>query len=144
MEPLQAGHEETLGVRETFDVLQERWDDYDFFFVHVKGTDSAGEDGDFERKVAQIEEVDAFIPQVLDLGPKVVIVTGDHSTPAAMKYHSWHPVPVLLWSRVCRPDNVERFGERACLDGGLGPRIPATELMPLALAHAGRLKKFGA
>ena len=140
MEALPASH----SVDEEFDHLAQCWGDYDFFFVHTKHTDSAGEDGDFDRKVAQIEKVDAFIPRILELKPDVLIVTGDHSTPAKMRYHSWHPVPLLLWSNVCRPDRVTQFGERACLAGGLGPRYPAADLMPLALANAGRLEKFGA
>ncbi len=131
-------------VPDEFDVLKEQWDHYDFFFVHVKRIDSAGEDGDFDRKVRLIEEVDGLIPRLRALSPDVIVITGDHSTPAMMKYHSWHPVPALLWSPYCRPDDVERFGERACTHGGLGPRIPATELMPLALANARRLKKYGA
>jgi 2,3-bisphosphoglycerate-independent phosphoglycerate mutase len=139
---------QTLGssdsVEEEFDVLEQHWDDYDFFFVHVKRIDSAGEDGDFERKVARIEEADTQLPRILDLEPDVLVVTGDHSTPSKMRYHSWHPVPVMLWSEHCRPDRVKKFGERTCLTGGLGPRIPAVDLMPLAMAHAGRLKKFGA
>jgi len=126
------------------DTLEEHWNDFDFFFVHVKKMDSAGEDGDFDRKVKLIEEVDQKIPRVLDLGPDVIVITGDHSTPAGLKSHSWHPVPVLLHSRYCRPDGVVRFGERDCIRGGLGPRFPATDLMPLALANALRLKKFGA
>jgi 2,3-bisphosphoglycerate-independent phosphoglycerate mutase len=139
---------QTLGpsasVEEEFDVLAQHWDAYDFFFVHIKRIDSAGEDGDLKRKVALIEQADAQLPRILDLGPDVLLVTGDHSTPAKMRSHSWHPVPVMLWSENCRPDGVQTFGERACLRGGLGPRIPAADLMPLALAHAGRLKKFGA
>ncbi|MFO7661176.1 MAG: 2,3-bisphosphoglycerate-independent phosphoglycerate mutase [Chloroflexota bacterium] len=131
-------------VTEEFDRLAQHWADYDFFFVHIKGVDSAGEDGDFDRKVALIEEADAFVPRILELEPDVLIVTGDHSTPARMHYHSWHPVPVLLWSDICRPDRVAQFGERACMAGGLGPRFPVTDLMPLALAHARRLDKFGA
>jgi len=131
-------------VPEEFDRLAQSWNDYDFFFIHIKRIDSAGEDGDFDRKVALIEEVDALVPRIMDLGPDVLIVTGDHSTPAKMRYHSWHPVPVMLWSDVCRPDRVTHFDERACITGGLGPRFPVTDLMPLALAHAGRLKKFGA
>jgi 2,3-bisphosphoglycerate-independent phosphoglycerate mutase len=127
-----------------FVTLKERWNDFDFFYLHVKPTDSAGEDGDFERKKSVIERTDGLLPQLLDLDPDVVVVTGDHSTPSAMKSHSWHPVPVLLWSRRCRPDGVQRFGERDCLAGGLGPRIRATELMPLAMANAGKLEKFGA
>jgi len=120
------------------------WDDFDYFYVHTKGTDSAGEDGDFDRRVAVIEEVDVHLPALLDLEPDVLIVTGDHSTPAKLKAHSWHPAPVLLWSAYCRPDEVNRFSERACLSGGLGPRIPSVDLMPVALVNAGRLAKFGA
>jgi 2,3-bisphosphoglycerate-independent phosphoglycerate mutase len=124
--------------------LTERWGDYDFFYLHVKPTDSAGEDGDFGRKVAVIEQTDALLPRLLQNDPDVVVVSGDHSTPAAMRSHSWHPVPVLIWSRWCRPDTVTAFGERPCAVGGLGPRLPATELMPLALANARKLEKFGA
>jgi 2,3-bisphosphoglycerate-independent phosphoglycerate mutase len=131
-------------IEEQMGTLEKHWEDFGFFFVHVKPIDSAGEDGDFERKVALIEAVDALIPRVLDLGPDVMIVTGDHSTPSVLKYHSWHPVPVLVWSKYCRADGVQAFGERACMAGGLGPRIPATDLMPLALANAGWLQKFGA
>ncbi len=131
-------------LADEFDTLKQHWADFDFFYVHVKAIDSAGEDGDFDRKVSHIEKTDAQIPQLLELKPDVVVVTGDHSTPAAMEFHSWHPVPVLLWSRQCRGDNVESFGERACVTGSLGPNIPAVNLMPLALANAGRLEKFGA
>ncbi len=125
-------------------VLHRQWDAYDFFYVHFKPTDSAGEDGDFDRKVRMIEQVDAVIPQLRNLQPDVLVVTGDHSTPARMKFHSWHPVPVLLWSKHCRTDGVTEFGERACTAGALGPMVPAVDLMPLAMAHAGRLEKFGA
>jgi 2,3-bisphosphoglycerate-independent phosphoglycerate mutase len=111
--------------------------------MHYKYTDAAGEDGDFERKVACIEELDAAIPAIVDLGPDVLIVTGDHSTPATLRSHSWHPVPVLLAASTCRPDAATSFGERSCLQGGLG-QIEAKYLLPLALAHAGRLAKFGA
>jgi len=129
---------------EEIDLLEEKWDDYDFFFVHIKKTDSYGEDGNFENKVGEIEKVDALLPRILALDPSVLIITGDHSTPCAMKYHSWHPVPVLFYSKLSRPDGIDSFGERACLKGGLGTRFPAYELMPLALAHANRLEKFGA
>jgi 2,3-bisphosphoglycerate-independent phosphoglycerate mutase len=129
---------------EEIDILEEKWEDYDFFFVHIKKTDSYGEDGSFENKVAEIEKVDALLPRILALDPSVLIITGDHSTPCAMKYHSWHPVPVLFYGKTCRPDGIGKFGERDCLKGGLGPRFPGYELMPLALAHAGRLEKFGA
>jgi len=131
-------------ISDEFASLEEHWQGHDFFYLHVKKTDSAGEDGDFDRKVSVIEEVDAQIPRLLRLEPDVVIVTGDHSTPAALKMHSWNPVPVLLWSRYCRPDTVSHFSERECLAGGLGVRFPATEIMPLALANALRLEKFGA
>jgi 2,3-bisphosphoglycerate-independent phosphoglycerate mutase len=123
--------------------LRRHWQDFDFFFLHYKYTDAAGEDGDFRRKVAKIEEFDAQFPGIVELGPDVLIVTGDHSTPARLKSHSWHPVPVLLASEACRPDRVETFGERPCLAGGLG-QLEAKYLLPLALAHAGRLAKFGA
>jgi 2,3-bisphosphoglycerate-independent phosphoglycerate mutase len=131
-------------MEDEFAALEDAWPSYDFFFLHVKPVDSAGEDGDFERKVSLIEQVDRLVPRLTDLQPDVLIVTGDHSTPSLLKYHSWHPVPVLIWSRHCRADDVEAFGERACVTGGLGPRIPATDLMPIALANAGRLEKFGA
>ena len=140
MQAIEAG--ESTG--ELFDALETNWDAYDFFYVHVKRIDSAGEDGDFELKKALIEEADSFIPRLMALDPDVLVVTGDHSTPAFLKSHSWHPVPVLLWSRQCRPDGVQRFGERDCLSGALGPRLPAVDLLPLALANAGRLIKYGA
>lgn len=124
--------------------LEEQFGNFDYFFVHAKPTDSAGEDGDFERKVRAIEQIDALIPRILRLRPDVLVVTGDHSTPSLLRYHSWHPVPVLLYSKYCRADPVRVFGERTCLAGGLGPRLPATDIMPLALAHALRLAKFGA
>ena len=129
---------------EEIETLEKHWADHDFFYVHVKKIDSAGEDGDFERKVALIADVDQHVPRLLDLQPDVLVVTGDHSTPSALQSHSWHPVPVLLHSRTCRPDPVDRFGERACTNGGLGPNFPAKDLMVLALANAGRLAKFGA
>ena len=129
---------------EEFTMLEENWDKYDFFFLHIKKTDSYGEDGNFPAKVHEIEKVDALLPRALALDPDVLIITGDHSTPCLMKSHSWHPVPVLFYAKTCRPDTVTSFGERACLSGGLGNRMPAYELMPLALAHAGRLEKFGA
>ncbi len=125
------------------DALRRHWQDFDFFFLHYKYTDAAGEDGDFGRKVERIQEFDAEISKIVALAPDVLIVTGDHSTPARLKGHSWHPVPVLLASAACRPDLVESFGERPCLAGGLG-QLEAKHLLPLALAHAGRLAKFGA
>jgi len=129
---------------EEVETLQTHWAEYDFFFFHIKKTDSAGEDGDFARKASVIEHVDeAVVPAIASLETDVFIVTGDHSTPALLKSHSWHPVPTLLRSRYCRPDEVKAFGERACMLGGLGV-FPATDLMPLAMANALRLTKYGA
>ena len=120
------------------------WKDFDFFYVHVKKTDSAGEDGDFDGKVRLLEEVDAHIPEIRGLEPDVVVVTGDHSTPAIMGSHSWHPVPIVISSRWSRPDpEPAEFTEKGCLTGSIG-QIPSTSLMALALAHARRLNKFGA
>ena len=126
------------------DALKAVWDHHDFFFLHVKYTDKAGEDGDFARKVRVIEQVDRFIPKILDLGPDVLVVSADHSTPASLKAHSWHPVPTLLWApATVRPDEVSSFGERACIKGGLG-RQRLSNLLPIALAHAHKFQKFGA
>jgi 2,3-bisphosphoglycerate-independent phosphoglycerate mutase len=140
MEALPASHD----LEEEFDLLKREWDNHDFFYVHVKRIDSAGEDGDFDRKVKLIEKTDSLIPRLMELNPDVVVITGDHSTPARMAYHSWHPVPLLIWSKFCRPDEVETFGERACMRGGLGPRLPGMDIMPIALANARRITKFGA
>jgi 2,3-bisphosphoglycerate-independent phosphoglycerate mutase len=140
MEILETGPE----FDNQLEVLKRHFDEFDFFFLHYKMTDSAGEDGDFWRKVALIEEVDAAIPRIVDLQPDVLVVTGDHSTPSVLATHSWHPVPVLLRSRYCRPDHVKTFGERECMPGGLGPRFPAADLMQLIMANALRLDKFGA
>jgi 2,3-bisphosphoglycerate-independent phosphoglycerate mutase len=130
-------------LAEEIDVLQQSWKDYDFFFVHFKYTDSRGEDGNFDAKVQMIEQFDAVIPRIMALGPTVLVVTGDHSTPAKLASHSWHPVPTLLVADTCRFDGLEAFGEREALRGGLG-HFEALYLMPLALAHAGRVGKFGA
>lgn len=124
-------------------LLRDHWDRYDYFFVHHKYPDSAGEDGDRARKIAAIERLDGAIPAIRALGPDVIVVSGDHATPSQMAAHSWHPVPTLLWSERCGRDEVERFGERWCLRGGLGMR-PTKDLMAIALANAGRLAKFGA
>ena len=123
--------------------LEAAWNDYDFFFVHYKYTDSTGEDGDFDAKVARTEEVDAAVPCMTALNPDVLIVTGDHSTPSQLRSHSWHPVPVLLSADTCRFDACDSFGESQCLAGGLG-QFEAKYLMILALGHAGRLEKYGA
>ena len=124
-------------------LLRDAWDDYDYFFFHHKGTDSAGEDGDRARKIAAIEALDAIVPKLRELGPDVIAVTGDHSTPSQMAAHSWHPVPTLLWSEQCGRDSVGQFGERWARHGDLGIR-PMKDLMAFMLANAGRLQKYGA
>jgi 2,3-bisphosphoglycerate-independent phosphoglycerate mutase len=128
---------------EQMELLAQNWKDYDFFFIHFKYTDSTGEDGDFAAKVKRTEEFDAAVPRITALGPDVLVVTGDHSTPSMLSSHSWHPVPTLLAAKNCRTDACEKFGETECLRGGLG-LFEAKYLMPLALANAGRLTKYGA
>lgn len=123
--------------------LRSHWDDHDFFYVHIKQTDSSGEDGDFQRKVQVIEEADQLLPQLMGLSPDVLVISADHSTPAILKGHSWHPVPLLIHSRYCRTDAVKEFSEKACVAGGLGT-ISSTDIMPLAMANALKLNKFGA
>jgi 2,3-bisphosphoglycerate-independent phosphoglycerate mutase len=123
--------------------LKDHFNKYDFFFVHVKPLDAAGEDGDFDRKVKLLEEIDKSIPDLVGLNPDVIVVSGDHSTPAMLKGHSWHPVPTLLYSKYCRTDKVTEFTESACLQGGLGI-FPAISIMPLAMANALKLNKYGA
>jgi len=130
-------------IEDELATLKDNYTSYDFFFLHVKGTDSAGEDGDFDRKVKIIEQVDGALLSLISLEPDVVVITGDHSTPALLKGHSWHPVPILLYSKWCRRDGVKEFSESACVSGGLG-RFPATQIMPLAMANALKLTKFGA
>jgi 2,3-bisphosphoglycerate-independent phosphoglycerate mutase len=142
MDILETGKDFT--PEQEFQVVADHWNDYDFFFVHVKPTDSRGEDGDFLAKAAVIESVDQALPVLLDLKPDVVIITGDHSTPARLRSHSWHPVPTLLWAPASHlPDRARTFGEREAQRGGLG-HFPAWDIMPLAMAHALRLEKYGA
>ena len=130
-------------IDEQIVLLKEHWEDHDLFFFHHKPADSAGEDGNFDAKVAAIEALDAVVPQLMAMGADVVAVTGDHATPSQMAAHSWHPVPVLLHGDRVGRDDVTRFGERWCLQGALGRR-PARELMPIMLNVAGRLAKYGA
>ncbi|MDR2344778.1 MAG: 2,3-bisphosphoglycerate-independent phosphoglycerate mutase [Planctomycetaceae bacterium] len=130
-------------LQEEIDTLKNSWNDYDFFFVHFKYTDSRGEDGNFDEKVKMIEELDKIIPQITALKPAALVITGDHSTPAKMASHSFHPVPTLIVSDLARTDTCEKYGEKYAITGGLG-HFEAQYLMSLALAHAGRLGKFGA
>ena len=123
--------------------LKNCWQNYNFFFVHHKYTDSKGEDGDFTAKVTEIEKIDNIIPKILSLKPDVLIVTGDHSTPAKMKSHSSHPVPFLIYSENIRPDSTDEFGEQACTKGIWGI-IKTQILLQLALGYADKIKKYGA
>ena len=136
-----------IPTRRTFsdeiDSLCQHYEEHDFFYIHYKPADAAGEDGNFEAKVSALEDIDTYIPRLLDLEPDVLMVAGDHSTPAIMSAHSWHPVPFLLRSSHTRGEGVTSFSERSCALGSLG-RLPATQIMLLALAHAGKLAKFGA
>ncbi|MCY4575788.1 MAG: 2,3-bisphosphoglycerate-independent phosphoglycerate mutase [Chloroflexi bacterium] len=150
--PMYRGLAELVGMNvvETGDTIEDQirttrdiWNNHDFFFVHYKYTDSAGEDGDYDAKVAAIERLDNALPALLDLDPDVLVVAGDHSTPSAMAAHSWHPVPVMIRSRHVTAGFAEAFTERECAKGMLGT-MAATDIMPLALANAGKLDKFGA
>jgi 2,3-bisphosphoglycerate-independent phosphoglycerate mutase len=131
------------GMPEQLQVIRDRWDDFDYFFVHYKKTDAAGEDGDFERKCHALQEFDGHVPDLLGLNADVLMIAGDHSTPALMAAHSWHPVPFLLHSKYVREGNTQHFNEQECLKGSLGV-FPAVDVMPLAMAHAMRLQKYGA
>ena len=139
MDVLDAG----LTPEDQVERLKAAWNDYDFFFLHYKYTDSSGEDGNFNLKVQMIEALDKILPQIRELKPDVLIVTGDHSTPSKFQSHSFHPVPTLIVADTVRPDGLTKFGERDCLKGGLG-HFQAQHLMLLAMAHAGRFGKYGA
>lgn len=139
MEILEVGP----NVSDLFTTLEKHYKDHDFFYVHMKKTDSAGEDGNYEAKKKAIEEADGYVPRLLALKPEVLVVTSDHSTPSLLKSHSWHPNPFVLCSKTSLPDDVALFSERECSRGFLG-RFQAIYAMPLMLAHAGKLKKFGA
>ena len=139
MEVLETG----TTIEDEFETLKKNYSDFDFFFLHIKATDAAGEDGDFDRKVRVIEKIDGVLPGLINMEPDVIVVTGDHSTPALLRGHSWHPVPTLFYSEWCRPDKVTEFSESACLSGGLG-LLPASQIMLLAMANALKLTKFGA
>ena len=149
--PMYRGLAQLVGMRviptgKTFDdeldTLQAHWNDHDFFFLHYKPADAAGEDGDFDAKVATLEALDACMPRITALNPDALIVAGDHATPAILAAHSWHPVPLLIHSPITRADGIPAFTERHCAAGSLG-RIPATSVMLLALAHADKLLKYG-
>ena len=137
-------HEGAADLEDQLSAVKEAWNSYDFFFVHIKAPDACGEDGDFDAKVTAIEEADRALSGFLDLNPDVVVVTGDHSTPALMKSHSGHSVPLILASQVARHSGMDHFDEISCARFGTLGTFPARQLMGLALGHAGRLHKFGA
>ncbi len=124
------------------DTLRANWDKHDFFFIHYKPADAAGENGDFDAKVQCLEELDPFIPEILALEPDVLMVAGDHATPAIMAAHSWHPVPFMLHSKLTQGQGVLTFDEKACAQGAIGS-IPATSVMVMGLSHAGKMTKYG-
>ncbi len=130
-------------LKEKIELLKKKWNEYEFIFLHIKKTDSYGEDGNFDAKVHHIESFDEVLPEILALSPDVLAITGDHSTPVPLKNHSWHPVPVLIHSPYVRKDDAKRFTEKEALKGSLG-MFRGTELMPQLMAHALKFKKFGA
>ena len=149
--PMYRGLAEVAGMKviptgRTFgdevETLRQNFDNHDFFFIHYKPADAAGEDGDFDAKVKCLEDLDPFIPQIRELNPEVFLVAGDHATPAIMAAHSWHPVPFMLHSKLTRGEGVARFNERTCAQGSVGS-ILATQVMLLAMSHAGKLQKYG-
>jgi 2,3-bisphosphoglycerate-independent phosphoglycerate mutase len=139
MEVLKTG----ASFADEVETLRQHWEAYDFFFLHYKDTDKAGEDGDFAGKVAALERLDTFVPEIERLKPDVLAITGDHASPAVLAGHGWQGVPLVLASRYCGADPVQAFTERACVGGSLGV-LPAQHLMPLVMANALRLTKFGA
>ncbi len=149
--PMYRGLTKLLGMKvipagptfaDKVDTLEKRYREHDFFYIHFKPADAAGEDGDFDAKVKALEEVDSYIPRLMALNPDVFVVTGDHATPSILAAHSWHPVPLLIHSRLTKGQGIDFFSERSCASGSLG-RLPAVNLMLLVLAHAGKLAKFG-
>ncbi|HIP43590.1 MAG TPA: 2,3-bisphosphoglycerate-independent phosphoglycerate mutase [Aquifex aeolicus] len=134
---------EGSSIQDEVETLKKVWEEYDYFFVHIKKTDSYGEDGNYEGKVKIIEDFDKHLPKFLELSPDVIAITGDHSTPSLLKGHSWHPVPILIHSPYVLGGTSERFTERECLKGELGI-LPAVKITQLLLANALRLKKYGA
>jgi 2,3-bisphosphoglycerate-independent phosphoglycerate mutase len=139
---------EVIATGPTFEdeieTLKSAWERYDYFFIHYKRADTAGEDGDFQAKIGALEEIDGYIDDLHAMQADVFMVAGDHSTPATVAGHSWHPVPFLFHAKTyARHDVTEGFNERACRNGVLGT-FPAKDVLSLAMAHSGRLTKFGA
>ena len=122
-------------------VVRNNFNDFNFFYLHYKDTDSAGEDGDFDKKVFSLEKLDTFIPELQSIGFDVITIAGDHSTPSVLSSHSWHPVPVLINSNIPTSDKSRHFTELECKNGDIG-QIYSTDIMPITLAHANKLIKF--
>ncbi len=130
-------------IAEQFQRYTAEYDDYDYFFIHYKYTDMFGEDGNFEAKKKAIEDLDAALPILLGKKPDVLAITGDHSTPCALKGHSWHPQPLLLTSACSGSDKLDRFTETGANLGSLG-LFDAKYLIRLMQANARMFDKFGA
>ena len=133
---------EPVDYEDSMRILKDNYNNYQFFFFHIKETDLAGEDGNFEEKTKAIENADRIINDIYSLNPQALIVTGDHSTPCSLKGHSWHPVPLLIVTKTGETDGLV-FHEKNCIQGSVGT-IYSKELMSLALAHGTRLDKYGA
>jgi 2,3-bisphosphoglycerate-independent phosphoglycerate mutase len=135
----------TSSIADEVDALERVWNDgYDFFFLHVEATDSAGVDGDEERKGRVIEDFDAQLARIVALEPDVIVVTGEHSTPGPLAGHSWHPVPLLISGPWTESKGAARFDEVSCHEGRLGCAFPAPAILRMAMAQAGKLAKYGA
>ncbi|MCD6129634.1 MAG: 2,3-bisphosphoglycerate-independent phosphoglycerate mutase [Deltaproteobacteria bacterium] len=132
-----------MTIADELKTLKQNYKDYDFFYFHVKKTDSYGEDGNFDKKISIIEEFDKVLPEILSLSFDVVVITSDHSTPCLLKGHSWHPNPFLIYSKYVIADEQDEFSEKSCAKGILG-HFYAKDAMSLMLANALKLNKFGA
>lgn len=130
-------------IQEQFERYLAEYANYDFFFIHFKYTDKAGEDGNFAAKKKAVEDFDAALPILLRKKPDVLAITGDHSTPCALHGHSWHPQPVLLHSACSGSDKLDRFTETGANLGSLGV-FEAKHLIRLMQANAKMFDKFGA
>jgi 2,3-bisphosphoglycerate-independent phosphoglycerate mutase len=135
--------EGALTITQQFERYLAEYDAYTFFFIHFKYTDMHGEDGNFDGKKKAIEDFDAALPILLRKKPDVLAITGDHSTPCAVKGHSWHPQPVLVHSALSGSDKLERFTETGANLGSLGI-FEAKYLIRLMQANAKMFDKFGA